>query len=401
MSSSGLRPAADDEDGGSVVVAPSAAGGRAVRLAGAARRSLIRPRPIAAIIGMSVGVVLGLPYGYLASVQPSGSFFPPAGWIVIVFTIGLVVGGLGLLGLALLVRVSTRRAGGTLLLAGAFVVAGLPVGSSIGPRWQPPPPLEQLAGQVTLDLQEPLVARLTSAALCEKEPDGGPVVRLRVPRLGTIGVDEVGADVHFIDPAGAIATVTITVNSFGWLSGSLTVAALDQARTAGVGTIVRSPAESRSLGGQTGGMVAGTLSWTCGATAVETPRPGEGPGELQGYFSLGGIITVPEARATGSCSRELDLRTDGIETVVDWADGRRARLRLVPGRENATLTVTYADGSAPQSASAPARLVEYLMATTGEVTHSRLQADFALPAGALKVTVEWDCARGDQEQKGP
>ncbi len=293
-----------------------------------------------------------------------------------------------------------------MLLAGGCVVLAWPVGNAIGPVWQPP---RASVGEVTVVLVEPVPARLTAAATCVTEPDGPRIATVTADDLGSIGVDSLA----FLIGMGwgdAPNSVGLAVNG-RWSYGVRTTT-FDAGADGTTGRVSFSDSEVGFLriGGPGSGAASGTATWVCRAETPATPVPGEpseSPGVVQGAFFFGGVIEMPEAddpqtwaRATGICSRRFDLRTDALETVVDWVDGRRVRLRLVPGRETATLSVDFGDGSPPEMVTAKAVLTER-MGGVDVVFDRRLQADFDLRVGRLEVTVDWFCAAGFERPSGP
>jgi hypothetical protein len=75
---------------------------------------------------------------------------------------------------------------------------------------------------------------------------------------------------------------------------------------------------------------------------------------------------------------------------VPWLGGRHARLHVVPGSEQATLTITLDDGSAAETVTAPVTLAN---AQAGPSVGLRsIDGDFALAAGRLSLYVEWSCS---------
>jgi hypothetical protein len=62
----------------------------------------------------------------------------------------------------------------------------------------------------------------------------------------------------------------------------------------------------------------------------------------------------------------------------------------VPGRDSATITVEFADGSTPETVTAPATFEEH-RTRTGVVSGRSLTATFGLSVGQVRVSVEWTC----------
>jgi hypothetical protein len=147
-------------------------------------------------------------------------------------------------------------------------------------------------------------------------------------------------------------------------------------------------------------VVRGSITWDCTAGPAPTNDPRADPTDetepLQGWFTLHGIVNVDReapgatfpfpGQASGLCSRQFELRTGAIETVVPWVHGLRARLVLIPERTRATLTIDLANGSVPETATAEAVVVE-------RGTMRTLTAEFNLRAGRLRLEVWWDCSQ--------
>ena len=344
-------------------------------------------------LGVLAGWAVGAWYGYWDSAPTAGSFYPPTFFPILAG--GSLVVGLPLIGVLLSRFARSRRAGRLAYVALAGVVSGMPIGILTGPRYQPP---QVLQGTVNLELVEPIGASLTAPGTCTTVANGNQVFAVEAPFLGMVGVDRLSLTTY-LQPAPAI---DILVNGTFAYAGSISLADTGIDGVTGHGSFTAAAGDSGvRLGGPSGGSTAaGTVSWDCRRPAVGAPTLGVSPEPvlLQGYFRLEGIVDAAEARATGVCSREVDLRTDAIETVVPWVDGRQARLRITPGRDAATLTVTFGDGSAPETATAPATLVELVSGTEQFVSTRRLDAAFELRDGRLAVFVEWAC---DDSVEGP
>lgn len=360
------------------------------------------------VVAAGVGVAVGMEHAWLAS-EPSGMW--PANLFYDLFT-GAVVGVLAIVGLIASARGSRR---GRNLLAGilAFGV-GWVGGDVFGPRWQGP---RDVTGTFTLNLLVPAVATLTGRATCTTEANGDRIVALSAERIGSVGIDAVGLRVE----GGLEGFLMLRVNGLHGYEGPLTEVESSADTLTGSAAFVATSDGAR-FGGPTGSSTAsGTLAWRCDPPdSEESPTPESTAGgsapratplvlqdAIQGYFDLHGLVEWvtcpptggchPYGHATGACSTALDLRTDGIETVVPWTDDRQARLHVVPGREASTLTITLDDGSAPESVEAATTLTEVQVGPW--ISPRRVEGNFELAAGTLHLFVEWDC--GDQFEEVP
>lgn len=368
------------------VVADGQAGGPTARRTPAiSLRAISLPTVGAVGLGLLAGSGEGAWYGYWDSTPTAGSVLPPT--LLPILAGGLLVVGLAVVGVLLSLAARSRPAGRLAFMALLGVVGGIPFGILAGPRYQPP---QILPGTVSLELVEPIGASLTGPGTCTTVANGNQVLYLEALDLGPVGIDRLSFTAH-LQPA---PTIDIRVNGTFAYAGAISLSDTGIDGVSGHASFTAAAGGAVRLGGPSGGATAaGTVSWNCQPPALGAPTLGvsAGPVLLQGYFKLEGIVEAAEARATGACSRALDLRTDAIETVVTWVDGRQARLRITPGRETAALTVEFGDGSAPETATAPATLVELVGGVEGSVSTRRLDAVFELPDGRLAVFVEWEC----------
>jgi hypothetical protein len=348
--------------------------------------------------GLLIGGWLGAQRGFQLDDPATFEWFSPE-LAAFITAVGLCL-GLGLLGLVLSMVQSARPFGLGLLTAAAFVAVGLPVGGALGPTWHP---VETLVGHVRVALTAPVGEELEASATCTALPGDGRTGTIDASPLGRVGIDELHLRLEWAPdaPAGrAPAKLALGVNADPGYEGVLSVAESGHDRLTGRGTFSGVESLGTTIGGRPGA-AAGEISWDCTGGVVHTPPPWASPTDetspLEGWFHLRGIVTIePDApgatpplggRASGLCSRASELHTRGIETVVPWLDGGRARLRLVPEPTRAILTIETGDGSVPETITAPATVRLLNDAQRG---HS-LTAIFQLRAGRLGLSVDWWC----------
>lgn len=377
------------------------------------RAGLARPRrlPWLVILAIGAGIVIGAAAGarhaWLAS-EPGGMWSNNLFYDLIIGAVVVVLGLIGLVGWA-----RGSRAGRNVLVGLLAFGVGWVAGDAFGPRWQGP---RDVAGTVTVQLRAPMEADLTDVATCTTEANGDRIVGVTASGIGMVGVDDLSVQVQGLQAdAEDSGLITLLVNGLYGYEGPLAAVqwTVDNAVGSASFTVT---SDGARIGGPTGSAtVTGTLAWTCGGPAAPSPEPdaptgGSAPSAtplvlqdaIQGYFDLHGLVEwvtcpgtgpcQPYGHASGACSAALDLRTDGIQTVVPWTDDRQARLHLVPGRETSTLTVTLDDGSPPESVDAATALTEMMVGPW--IGYRAVEGEFELAAGTLRVYVEWQC--GDQ-----
>ena len=350
-------------------------------------------------IGLGIGAVLGAQYAFLKGGPETGlvpASFAPA------FLGVVVLGGAGLLGLLLLLPSRTRAAGHLFLAMALAGAIGWPVGMMLGPHYEA---AQHLEGSLEVTFSAPVAARLASRATCTTAANSDDVVFVDAPVLGWVGIDRIGARVS---PRTSAARVELLVNEGSGYAGSVTATNVGASFASGAGSFEGIPGGRYRLGGDAGAAaVSGTVAWTCSRTPSPSPDlTPEGEmmeGDLQGWFTLGGVVDMPHpcasdgpclpyGRAMATCRRDVDLRTSSIETVVPWLGASRARLILETGRQTATLTVHVDDGSPPERVTGSATVIElHDGSIVNRVGDRRLRADFGLAAGQLHLEVEWSC----------
>jgi hypothetical protein len=371
----------------------------------AARRRSWLPWLVPATVGLVVGILLGARYVSLAD-KGLGFLSPAAEFALIVM---LALGGAGILGFFLAIFRSTRPVGVTLLVALVTTVIGLPIGTTIGPHWQPA--LEQ-QGTLEVAFTQPVMAPVTVPAICRTIKNGGTIAEVGTAEPLRVGVDRVTLSVRVGDPGSADvyargSAIDITSNRWAFYRGPVPSPELGVESRTGHGSFtakwdnllgsVEVPG-TIGLGTPVAPAVVGSVSWQCTTVASPTPNPAS-PLDLGngGRIALHGIVELAACssdvvcpalgRTEVACSAATETRFAVSDTVVPWTAGRRARLRFEPGQEDATLTVELSDGATPWVATTPTSIGEVWAVGEGY----GFTATFALPEGQLTADVTWTC----------
>jgi len=335
---------------------------------------------VAGSCGIVIGTVLGDSLHFTTGAPDAGGPLPAAlveaigviGFVAILF----VVAGV------LLVRGSTRRGGLSSLILAATVIPGLALGFAFGRSYLP---ARDLAGEVTVAFDAPMVSSLTSAATCRTVANGDRIVTVRAAQVGDIGGDQLGVVVR-LEPAPTVDLLLHRVLAYQGTGGALDAAA--DRRTGSLTLADMATASGGTRNSLSGGRIAGHITWGCSDVLASAPPATAAP--LHGYLTLTGVFATAELPIAGECDATQDVGVGTIEAVVPWARGQQARLDLVARHDSATLTIDLVDGTTAESATSPARVVEH-PAETGVVTSRSISATFYLSGGLVQLHAEWQC----------